>query len=328
LSVADKPCRVKLVPGKISSPQRIDGVIVLVMALEHISATSPPRPGLRKEKRTLKDADFPSQEPFEEHVGETIRHLEARMALFLLTRTAHENISVGSDQFVYYDANDPKKCLAPDVFVKRNSRIKDFDTWLVWRRGAPDLAVEVVSVADRMKLSWKEKFGRYEACGVQELVRFDPCQIAPTPTMQVWDRINGQLVERAPDSLDTYECKTLGLYWTVEMSDEYGEQLRLCRDREGKELLPTPSETLLLLEQKLAKMRRARVRERHKRLLAEQKHRDESQARILAEQKHRDESQARILAEQKHREDTERLRRTEDELERLRAEMLQLRQNQ
>ncbi len=104
----------------------------------------------------------------------TIRHFEARTTLYETLNEAFEDVSVGSDQFVYYDSTNPKKCLAPDVFVKLDSRDRDFDSWMAWVRGTPDLAVEIVSDSDRLKLSWEEKFARYEAVGIQEVVRFDP----------------------------------------------------------------------------------------------------------------------------------------------------------
>jgi hypothetical protein len=82
-------------------------------------------------------------------------------------------------------------------------------------------------------------------------------------TMRVWDRVDGQLIERTPDSMDTFECRTLGLYWTIEMDRDYGYQLRLCRDRAGKDLLPTPQETVLHLREALIEERSARSRVDH-----------------------------------------------------------------
>ena len=200
---------------------------------------------------------------------------------------------------MYYDATDATKCLAPDVFVKLGIQVKDFESWFTWERGAPELAVEVVSESDRMKLSWAQKLERYEACGVQELVRFDPQR---DMTTQVWDRVDGKLVERAADSKDTFECRTLGLYWTIEMDRDYGYQLRLCIDHAGEVLLPTPQETVLHLREALNEARAAGSRAEHERLMAEQKQRDAEQKQHDAEYKLRDESdvRARVEAEMEH----------------------------
>ena len=271
------------------------------MTIHH--AFEPPRehPSTRMPMRELSLDDFPSEEPWEEHVGQTRRHSKACTTLELVIEEACKEVTVGGDQFVYFDPNDPGRCLGPDIFVKLGLRVKDFDSWFTWERGAPDLAVEVVSEFDRMKLTWAQKFERYEACGVQELVLFDPRR---DMTTRVWDRIDGKLVERAPDSKDTFECRTLGLYWTIEMDRDYGYQLRLCRDHAGKVLLPTPQETVLQLREALIEVRAAASLAEYERLIAEQKLQD-------AEQKLRDESEVRA--------------RAEAELEQLRAEMDRLR---
>jgi len=260
-------------------------------------------------KRELTAADFPSEEPFEEHVGQTRRHSKVCTTLELVIEEACKHATVGGDQFIYFDPNDPRKCLGPDIFVKLGIRVKDFDSWFTWERGAPDLAVEVVSISDRMKLTWAQKFERYEACGVQELVQFDPQR---DMTTRVWDRVDGKLVERAPDSMDTFECRTLGLYWTIEMDRDYGYHLRLCRDRAGKVLLPTPQETVLRLVEQLVEERTARSLAEHERLITEQKLRD-------AEQKLRDEAAARLLAEQGGRFASDVHARAEAERERSKA---------
>ncbi len=246
------------------------------------------------------------------------------------------DVTVGGDQFIYFDQKDPTRCLAPDVFVKLDKRVKDFDSWFTWERGAPDLAVEVVSEWDRMKLTWAQKLERYEACGVQELVQFDPRR---DMTTRVWDRVDGKLVEREPDSTDTFECRTLGLYWTIEMDRDYGYQLRLCRDRAGKVLFPTPQETVLRLREALIEARAAGSNAAHAQLIAEQKQcdaeqklrdaeqkqRDAEQKQRDAEQKLRDEVAARLMAEQKQRDDADVRARAEAEMEHLRAEIGRMR---
>lgn len=285
------------------------------MTIHH--AFEPPReqPPARMPMRELSLEDFPSEEPWEEHVAQTRRHSKACTTLELVIEEACKEVTVGGDQFVYFDANDPGKCLGPDIFVKLGLRVKDFDSWFTWERGAPDLAVEVVSEFDRMKLTWAQKFERYEACGVQELVQFDPRR---DMTTRVWDRIDGKLVERAPDSKDTFECRTLGLYWTIEMDRDYGYQLRLCRDHAGKVLLPTPQETVLQLREALSEVRAAASLAAHERLMAEQKQYEAEQKLRDAEQKLRD-------AEQKLRDEAGVRARAEAELEQLRAEMDRMR---
>ena len=118
---------------------------------------------------------------------------------------------------------------------------------------------------------------------------------APHPAA-VWDRVDGELVERAANSPSFYECTALRLWW-VTVPSEYGLMLRLANDRAGKSLLLTPGEERLRLADELAAERRARSLAEHERTLAEH-------ARTLAEH-------ARIAAEQKLKADLEACSRAE-----------------
>lgn len=56
--------------------------------------------------------------PVEEQVPETELHLELRVLLYhLLKDYLGASATVGSDQFIYYDASNPAQVLAPDVYV-------------------------------------------------------------------------------------------------------------------------------------------------------------------------------------------------------------------
>lgn len=289
--------------------------------------------------RAPRGIHFPSEERPEEHVSETKRHLHARTTLYLLLEEAlaHAGAVVGSDQFVYWDAGDPKKCLSPDVFVKLGSKDRDFDSWKTWKRGGPpDLAVEIVSDWDRGDAEWESKLERYQASGIAEVVRFDAEDVkAP---LRVWDSVDGELIERAPSSATLHECATLGLWWVVVPSD-LGDVLRLARDRDGRDLLPTPSEERLHLAEELAAERKARTVAEHERMLAdharevaERERIAADEARQIAERERIAADQARslaeqkLLAEQKTREQAERERDSAGaEVERLRAELARLR---
>jgi Uma2 family endonuclease len=66
-------------------------------------------------------------------------------------------------------------------------------TWKVWERGAPQVAVEIISDSDAPELPWNKKLARYQRLGVHELVRFEPEESRP---LRVWDRVEGTLSER------------------------------------------------------------------------------------------------------------------------------------
>ncbi|MBM4361649.1 MAG: Uma2 family endonuclease [Deltaproteobacteria bacterium] len=76
-------------------------------------------------------------------------HFELRTALFLTLQAAFRETAVlGSDQFVYWDPTDPTACVAPDLFVRLGGPDESFKSWKTWERGAPELAVEIISDSD------------------------------------------------------------------------------------------------------------------------------------------------------------------------------------
>jgi len=121
--------------------------------------------------RPVRPLEFPSYRP-EFDLGETLPHGRMCEILYqVLTRLLGEAHTVGTDNFVYYDAKNPKKCLAPDAFLKLSIPQKMFDSWRTWEKGAPELCVEIVSPSDQREyLPLATKMQRYHALGTSELV--------------------------------------------------------------------------------------------------------------------------------------------------------------
>jgi hypothetical protein len=181
--------------------------------------------------------------------------------------------TVGADQFVYFDAANPKRCLAPDAFVTLGVRDHDFDSYLVWEEGTPDVAFEVLSPSDTPeRWTFEEKLRRYHALGVRELVTFH-VDAPEGARLRVWDRLEQDLVERAITG-DTSPCVTLGLTLLIGPVAAYPACLRLARDREGRDLVLTRDEQRLAAEAGLrdarhaAESAEARVRELEAKLQA------------------------------------------------------------
>lgn len=173
-------------------------------------------------------------------VPEGKEHLELRTALYQILKSAFANRAwIGSDQFVYWDPTDPKACLAPDVFVRLGGPDEIFGSWKVWERGAPHLAVEIVSPLEPGDARVEPKLDKYRRLGVQELVRFDPDEA--TEPLRIWDQIDGDLVERILPANALPECGPLELFWVVDHRADR-PSLRLAKDPEGREMLPTPQE--------------------------------------------------------------------------------------
>ncbi len=200
-------------------------------------------------------APQPLHFPEEAEVPEGKRHLLLRTFLFRLLRfalgPAH---SVGSDQFVYWNASDPRRCLAPDVFFKRDVADTWTGSWKTWEQGGvPELAVEIVSPNEGDRIEWEEKLRRYHELGLHELVRFDP-EAAEGQRLRVWDRMREDLVERRVEG-DQSPCVALGLHWIVCPVEEQPAGLRLVDD--AGQLLETQEEA----EARARAAAEARVRE-------------------------------------------------------------------
>ena len=178
--------------------------------------------------------------PSEEKVPEGKQHLRLRTALYEILELAFgSQHGVGSDQFVYWDATDPRRCLAPDAFVRLGGPNDVFRVWKVWERGAPHVAVEIISATER-EVDQEAQLARYRQMGVAELVRFD-CDDAERP-LRVWDRTDDDLVERTLGRPNSAECRPLGVFWVVVDDPLLGRALRPASDSEGRDLLPTPVE--------------------------------------------------------------------------------------
>jgi Uma2 family endonuclease len=183
----------------------------------------------------------PIRFPTEEKVPEGRRHFELRTFLFRVLKLAFAGrAGLGSDQFVYWHGSDPRRCLAPDVFVHLGAPDEPVKSWKTWERGTPQLAVEIVSDPETEVDDFSTKLERYHELGVRELVLFDP-DAPPGARLRVWDRVEDDLVERVVED-DRTPCLTLSLHWVVAPVEGFEAGLRLARDAAGEDLLPSPEE--------------------------------------------------------------------------------------
>jgi hypothetical protein len=176
--------------------------------------------------------------PEQAEVPEGKTHLELRTLLYLFLKQAFAGVAqIGSEQFVYWDPTDPRACLAPDAFVRFGAPDERFVSWKVWERGAPHVAVEIISQSDEQ--AFEDKLERYRRLGVSELVAFDPD--LPEQPLRVWDFVGDDLLERR--LLEPWaQSRHLGAYWLAVEVPGVGLTLRLSRDQRGEHLFPTPEE--------------------------------------------------------------------------------------
>jgi hypothetical protein len=197
-------------------------------------------PATIRHLRPVQPLHFPSEQP-EWSLGQSTRHLNLCVLLReILLSVLLPDHSVGCDAFVYFDASNPKRCLAPDAFVKLGVPHESFDSWKTWELRAPDMAVEILSRDTRETITFEEKLKRYLAVGVAELfaVHLDS---PPGERLSAWDRVDGDLVERAVTNEST-PCLTLGLHFVLAPANGEPVALRLARDASGRDLLPTDRE--------------------------------------------------------------------------------------
>ena len=170
---------------------------------------------------------------------EGLRHNRLCETLYqILTFHLGAGHSVGADQFVYFDASHPKRCLAPDAFVKLGVPQTLFDSWKTWELGTPNVCVEILSPSDtKEKLTLRQKLARYAALGTPEVVVFD-IDAPEGKRLRVWDHAGGDLVPRVVEG-ETSPCLALGLDWVLGPTQEVPFTLRLAR---GGVLLPTREE--------------------------------------------------------------------------------------
>ena len=204
--------------------------------------------------------------PVSAEVPEHRRHLRLRTLLFQFLEHAFAEVAaVGSEQFVYWDPSDPRACLSPDAFLRFGAKSEDFPSWKVWERGAPHVAVEIISESDEGEASWQEKLDKYRRLGVSELVWFDPQ--TPEHPLRIWDYVGDDLLERRLLE-PCAESRHLGGYWLPIEQPNGDLTLRLSRDAHGLQLFPTPEE-------------------------------DQAQHRLAAEESLRSETEARRAAERR-----------------------------
>jgi Uma2 family endonuclease len=84
------------------------------------------------------------------------------------------NVYVSGNLFIYYDKKNPKKNIAPDVFLVRGVPKGDRRVYYLWDESvAPQMVIELSS-QHTFKEDVFKKFHTYEKLGVREYFIFDP----------------------------------------------------------------------------------------------------------------------------------------------------------
>lgn len=196
----------------------------------------------------------PTIYPTEDHMGEGslqrfISELFRALAERWLRGLGHPTF-VGADQFIYWKQFDPKRSLAPDVFVLPGVEpgIK-IDSWKIWERGiTPSFALEIVSQDEYLK-DYRDGPPSYDEIGVQELIIFDPeHQKDPAERLrfQVFRRLPKRGMVRVEATNEAcVRSRVLGCHVRAVGADLNTLRLRLATGPKGDTLFPTAEEAEL-----------------------------------------------------------------------------------
>ncbi|HEU0173746.1 MAG TPA: Uma2 family endonuclease [Blastocatellia bacterium] len=146
------------------------------------------------------------------------------------------NVYVSGNLFIYYDKKNPKKNIAPDVFVVRGAPKGDRRVYYLWEEGvAPQIVIEISS-QHTFKEDVFKKFHTYEKLAVREYFIFDPTSDYIKDSPLIGFRLEDREYVEMELKDDRLHSDELGLDLVIA-----GTALRLFDPLTGKFLL-TPDE--------------------------------------------------------------------------------------
>jgi Uma2 family endonuclease len=150
---------------------------------------------------------------------------------------ARNDVYVGADMFWYYERNNPKKRVAPDVFVAFGVAGHERKSWFMWREDkVPEVVFEFTSESTSDEdTDAKKKL--YERLGVQEYFLFDPLNEYLKPRLQGY-RLSRGKYHSLPVARGQVLSAILGL--TLKAT---GNKLDLYVTETGERLLSLQEET-------------------------------------------------------------------------------------
>ncbi len=205
--------------------------------------------------------------------GDIIRTLLSALGRLSVER-GWNTVYLGADQFFAWVRQEPLVRVSPDVYLVDDPPAppmpKMWQTWLPGHR-SPRWAVEVVS--DGWKKDYEDAPLKYAQLGVRELVIFDPdaalhtdprapgesTPLPPRVALQVYRRDGDGAFVRVYRGEGPAPSDEIGAFLVVRR--EGGTvRLRIARDADGVDLVPTAEEAQRIAEQRAAAAE-ARARE-------------------------------------------------------------------
>ena len=146
-----------------------------------------------------------------------------------------DDVYVGANMFFYYEENNPRAVVAPDVFVVIGAPKRVRDSYLLWNEPkGPDFVLEITSRSTRREDQGRKK-RVYASLGVGEYFLFDPTGDYLRPRLQGFVLRRGRY-ERLPtvrlaNGEPSLRSDAVGLHLRVRE-----EALRLYDPDKGRDL--------------------------------------------------------------------------------------------
>jgi len=144
------------------------------------------------------------------------------------------DVYVGANMLVYDEPGNPRRHLAPDVFVVFGVPNRRRDLFKIWEEKPPSFVLEVTSKSTRRE-DMRTKRQRYAAWGVQEYFLYDPRSEYLAPPFQGLTLRQGMYqsmqLTRFPNGRHGYASQVLGIHLYLK-----GSELRLFDPAAGHDL--------------------------------------------------------------------------------------------
>lgn len=179
------------------------------------------------------------------------------------------DVYIGSDQFFAWVREEPLVRVSPDVYLLDDPPPPPRPaSWRTWEGvNPPRFAVEVVSGRHGHPAEWKKDYEqnppKYAQLGTRELFIFDPEAAAGRAedervALQLYRRDRDGAFVRVYSGGDSARSEELDA-WLVVVRDGPVARLRVARDPEGAELLPSESEAREVEQRAREVEQRARI---------------------------------------------------------------------
>ena len=222
------------------------------------------------QQRRAREIEYPSGDG--KPMAETEIHLDDMIDTIQVLRehfAAEPRVYVGGNLLLYYEEGNPRKHVAPDVFVAFDVPKKPpRDYYLVWKEGkAPDLVVELTSKSTKREDQTKKLELYRDILKVSEYILFDPTQDYLNPALQGFRLVGTDYVSIEPIA-GRLPSQVLGLHL-----ERDGVKLRLFDPASGQRLLTPVEGRAAAAQQTAAAESRAASAEAERQRLAEENER-------------------------------------------------------